>query len=101
MKKMKIWYFINAQTQQKRIQVDIINQSSNRVIINKQYRFGKDASEARDNIHPYIGDLLVDLAEIYNIGTEDIEYKVYYLHEFKEATKEETEELFDILLAEV
>ena len=101
MKKMRIWYFINTQIQQKRIQVDIIDQSSNRVIISKQYRLGKDASETRDNIHPYIGDLLVDLAETCNINTEDIEYKAYYLHELTTATKEETEELFDKLLAEV
>ena len=101
MKKMKIWYFINANTQQKRIQVDIIDQSSNRIIINKEYRLGKDASETRDNIHTYIGDLLVDLAETCNINTEDIEYKAYYLHKLETATKEETEKLFDILLAEV
>ena len=101
MKKMRIWYFINTQTQQKRIQVDIIDQSSNRVIISKQYRLGKNASETRDNIHTYIGDILVDLAETNYVNTNAIEFMVYYPNKFTYATKEETEELFDKLLAEV
>ena len=101
MKKMKIWYFINTQTQQKRIQVDIKDSNTGIIILSNQYTLGKNASETRDNNHTYIGDILADLAETNYVNTDAIEYVVYYPHKLKQATKEETKNIFDELLAEV